>query len=111
MTSVQRYVHHPLGEPVEAIGGSYVLVKEVRLPHPRGEVLYVVGHAVFDTTCCGFGGCGYAQVQGLVRSWHDHQSDDGLAVSLVEPMDHDGDRDALRREILAREAVQQVTFR
>ena len=108
---MEQYVHHPLGEQVEAIGGSYVLVKEVRLSHRGGVVLYVVGHAVFDTTCCGAGGCGYAQVQGRVRSWHDHRTAEGFPVSLVDAVTEDGEREALRRQILGREAVQQVTFR
>lgn len=105
------YVHRPLGEPVQAIGGSYVLVKEVRLPRGDGEVLYVVGHAAFDSTCCGVGGCGYAQVLGRIRSFRSGRSDEGLPTSEVDPIADDREQDAIRREILARERVQQVTFR
>ena len=52
-----KYVHQPLNQEVTAIGGHYLLVKEVRLPFEGREVLYLVGHAAFDTICCGPGGC------------------------------------------------------
>lgn len=105
------YVHRPLGETVEAIGGSYRLVREERLPFEGGEVLYLVGHALFDTTCCGVGGCGYALVQGVVVRWRAMTSADGLPMTEVEPIADEALRDRLRRTLLEREKVQQVTFR
>jgi hypothetical protein len=81
-----EYVHQDLNQQITAIGGHYVLAKEVRLPFHGREILYLVGHAAFDTTCCGPGGCAYALVPGFVASWHSSQTEDGLAVSRLEPI-------------------------
>ena len=41
-----EYIHHDLNREVTAIGGHYVLTKEVRLPFEGREALYVVGYAI-----------------------------------------------------------------
>ena len=67
METRREYIHHELNCEVTAIGGHYVLTKEVRLPFQGQEVLYVVGYAVVDNSCCGVGGMAYAVYRGL--SW------------------------------------------
>lgn len=112
--STVRYVHSGLEQPVEAIGGSYTLTKEVRLPldaAPGGEVLYLVGHAILDTTCCGMGGCGFATVLGFVRGWHAGRDAEGRVYSEVEPITDKAVQARLRQVILASEHVTQVDFR
>lgn len=107
------YLHRPLGEQIEAIGGSYQLSREVRLPlEGRGEeLLYLVGHALFDTTCCGTGGCGYAQVQGYVRRWKALSSSDGVPMTEIELITDEAAQSDIRQLVIAREKVQQVNFR
>jgi len=107
------YVHRPLGEEVTAIGGSYQLTREVRLPFGEAgeEVLYLVGHALFDRTCCGTGGCGYALVQGVIERWRALESADGLPMTEVRPIVDETVQAELRRLITEREKVQQVNFR
>ena len=106
----REYVHQELNQEVAAISGRYVLVKEVRLPFQGQEVLYLVGHAAFDTTCCGPGGCAYALVPGFVRGWKTATSPEGLAVSQVEPIQDPTTQAQIRRLIEERETVQQVRF-
>jgi len=108
---VERYIHRPLGERVDAVGGHYVLVKEACLDHEGEQVLYVVGHAAFDSTCCGAGGCGYAVVQGAVRRWHASVTGDGLAVTEFEPVRDPRCQQTIREALLGHEKVSQVTFR
>jgi hypothetical protein len=103
-------IHQPLNQEVTAIGGHYLLVKEVRLPFQGREVLYLVGHAAFETTCCGTGGCAYALVPGFILAWKTRTNGDGLAVSLVEPVDDEAVQEEIRRLILKGEMVQQVNF-
>ena len=100
-----EYVHQPLDTEVTAVGGYYRLVKEARLSHRGREVLYLVGHAAFDTSCCGAGGCAYAIVPGYIIHWHSPPG-----TSQVEPVGSPADRDAIRRQLLASELVQQVIF-
>ena len=105
-----EYVHQGLNQQITAIGGHYVLAKEVRLPFHGREILYLVGHAAFDTSCCGPGGCAYALVPGFVASWHCSQTEDGLAISQLEPVSHTDAQNEIRRLIERLETVQQVIF-
>lgn len=105
-----EYTHPRLNEPVRAIGGEYVLVKEERLPFRGREVLYLVGYAVLDTACCGVGGCGYALVPGFVVEWKSGLSPDGRPVSKVERIQDEALQAEIRRRILEVETVHQVRF-
>lgn len=105
-----EYVHQRLDQEITAIGGTYILVKEVRLPFNGREILYLVGHAAFDTTCCGAGGCAYALVPGYILSWKDRADKDGRAISRVEPVRDRDVQERIRHRIETKEVVQQVTF-
>ncbi len=105
-----EYIHQELNREVTAIGGAYVLVKEARLPFDGRELLYLVGHAAFDSTCCGTGGCAYALVPGFVLAWQSRTNEEGLAVSQVEPIQDRGVQEQVRRRIEGKEVVQQVRF-
>ena len=63
------HTHRPLDEEVTAIGGSYRLIKESRLDVGGRDVLYLVGHGEFDTTCCGAGGCGTRSSASFSARW------------------------------------------
>jgi predicted HTH domain antitoxin len=105
-----EYTHHELNREVVAIAGRYVLVKEVRLPFHGREVLYVVGYAIFDTTCCGIGGLAYALVPGFILDWKGTRNEDNLAVSLVEPVHDETVQEEIRRLIENKEMVNQIRF-
>ena len=105
-----EYVHDPLNQEITAIGGHYILVSEVLLPFGGKDVLYLIGHAAFDTTCCGAGGCGYALVQGYVKSWKKKKNGASLPVSEVEPIRDPSVQKQIQRLIEKKEMVQQVIF-
>jgi hypothetical protein len=107
---VTEYVHHELNQEITAIGGYYVLVKEAQLPFQGREVLFLVGHAAFDSTCCGAGGCAYALVPGFVQAWKFRNNEHGLAVSQVEPIRDADVQEQVRRLVEGKEIVQQVSF-
>jgi hypothetical protein len=104
----KTYVHQALNQDVTAIGGSYELIREERLPFEERMVLYVVGHGMYDA-CCGVGGCAFALVPGFIVRWK-HEVKDGLPVSEVESIAEESDRQALRQQIMGWEAVTQVNF-
>ncbi|HPC48307.1 MAG TPA: hypothetical protein PLW83_09685 [Deltaproteobacteria bacterium] len=54
-----------LGKEVEAIGGHYLFTDRKTLEHTRGNVVYLVGCAVTDRSCCGRAGCSFAFVLGF----------------------------------------------
>jgi hypothetical protein len=107
---VKEFVHHKINEEVRAIGGQYTLTKEVRLPFGEDEILYITGYAVFDTSCCGSGGCGYAIVPGFIRDWKIRQNKDGQDVSRVEPVKNPGMQKKIREMVRQQEMVQEVRF-
>jgi hypothetical protein len=108
--SMKPYVHSELGRTVSAIGGHYTFNKEVRLPFREGEVLYLVGYGVLDTSCCGMGGCGYARVLGYIVSWKSRINKDGFCVSILTPINDLHAQKQLTKIIEKNEMVQQVLF-
>jgi len=109
-SETKEFFHPMLGEEVRAVGGSYSLIRECRLAFGGREILYLVGAALFDTSCCGVGGCGYAIVPGFIRDWKIRQTPDGKAVSLVEPIENSAIRKEITEIIIRRDMVQQVQF-
>jgi hypothetical protein len=106
----KEFVHPTLNQQITAIGGKYVLLKEDRLTLDGEEIVFLTGVAVFDSTCCGSGGCSYAVVPGFVRKWKYKTDDDGNPVSLVEPVPNDSSREKIKGMILKKEPVYQVDF-
>jgi hypothetical protein len=105
-----EYVHPRLNEAVTAIGGHYVLTQEQRTPYERQSLLYIIGHAVIDTSCCGLGGCGYALVPGFVLDWKFKTARDNRPVSLIQPIHSPDVRKNVRRFIKQRECIHTVQF-
>ena len=105
-----EFIHQQLYQEITAISGEYLLVKEVRLPFQGREILYIVGHALFDSTCCGVSGCAYALVPGFIQEWKAIQNTSGLPVSQVEPVRSIALQADLRKLIAEKEIVHQVQF-
>jgi len=104
------FVHVELDKEITAIGGHYVLTKEVRLPYQNREILYLAGYAVYDTTCCGAGGCGYALVAGYIENWKYKTNGNGQAVTKTEPITDKNIQQDVRTLIEKSELVNQVRF-
>ncbi len=106
----QDFPHDPLDQEVDAISGHYVLTAEHRVEFRGRELLYLVGHAVVDTSCCGVGGCGYALVPGFVLAYRERTDERGRPVSRVEPIRDEALRGEIQRFVLQREQVTQCNF-
>jgi hypothetical protein len=109
-TDRQDFVHPDLGREVTAIGGHYVFGKEIRMPYNGRELLYLVGYAVLDSSCCGVGGCAYVLVPGFLRQWKYEKNQDDRLISKIEPIREPSVQKDIRRLIRKREMVFQVTF-
>ncbi len=104
-----EFRHPRIGEEVEAIGGHYVFTKEEILEHESGPILYFVGCAVADRSCCGPAGCGYAVVAGYVISLHHTEHEGNRLFSDLAPVPetlHQG----IAQAIKSCEGVSQVQF-
>jgi hypothetical protein len=104
-----EFVHPPLNREIRSIAGGYILVREERLAHEGREVLYLLGYGVFDSSCCGVGGCAHALVPGFIAAWHTEVRD-GRQVSRVEPIEGEHARRAIEAVIRRRETLSQVRF-
>ena len=109
-TELQDFAHPRLGQEVTAIGGHYVFGKEIRMPFRQGEILYFVGYAVLDSTCCGVGGTAYVLVAGYIWQWQYRKDHNGLPVSRVTPIQEPIEQKQIRNLIQKKEMVYQVTF-
>ena len=90
--SVFEFVHPELNQRVDFFSGGYLFTEEGKL-HFRGkEVLYLVGTAGIEASCCGTGGCAFIKVPGYIRAWKKRQSEAGRAVSEVERIEVHGQR-------------------
>ena len=79
-----QFTHPELNERVEFFGGGYVFIEEGRIIHQGKEVLYLLGMAGVEASCCGRGGSAFIKVPGYVRSWKKTRNAFGQAVSEVE---------------------------
>jgi hypothetical protein len=104
-----EFVHPQLGVEVEAIGGHYLFFREEGIDHPKGRILYLVGYAVTDRSCCGPTGCGYAIVPGFIISPRYCLREDGRTISLVDTIEEELYED-VAKAIRMKEGVSQVHF-
>ncbi len=101
---------HPLiGQEIEAIGGHYVFTKEEILEHESGRILYLVGCAVADRSCCGPAGCGYVVVAGYIVSLHQAGGGGNTSASILDPVP-EALHEQIARTVRLREGVGQVQF-
>ena len=104
------FIHPVLNQEVRTISGHYILSREEQLSYNGRKVLYLIGCAVVDSSCCGPGGCAYALVPGYIRQWKYRLTSDNRPVTQVEAIRNINVRQALQRLIKEKEPVQQVDF-
>ena len=104
------YVHPVLNEETTSVSGYYTLTKEARLELHGREVLYYIGHAAFDTSCCGEGGCAYAFVAGFIGDWKIKKSKEGCDISQIEKINDDSVQKEIAAILKSKEGVHQVNF-
>ena len=111
MLKVRRiYTHEELNKEVRFIAGYYLLEEEKRLNYGEREVLYVIGHAAIDNSCCGVGGCRYALIPGYVVAWKNETNETGNPVSEVETIVDEDSKTELARILKEKEAITQIEF-
>ncbi|HUT54182.1 MAG TPA: hypothetical protein VM658_12400 [bacterium] len=106
----KEFEHPEPGREVQAISGRYTIIREGILPFDGREVLYLVGAAAFDSSCCGEGGCAYAIVPGFIVAKHLRSTSEGNPVSLVEPVTDESLQKTIASAVQQKENVAQVNF-
>ena len=104
---LEKFIHPELNQPVEFFGGSYVLSEEGKISCQGKEVLYFIGIAGLDASCCGRSGGAFAKVPGFLLNWKTKRDESGRLASEVDRVK--GEK--AQREIvqLLKEKYPQVT--
>ena len=108
--SVETYVHPDLNKPVTAIGGQYVITGEQKIEFQGEQLLVFSGYAVFDTTCCGAGGCAYALVPGFVDSYRCRKDAAGKWLSEIRRIRDERLQKEVEAVILKKTSALQIQF-
>lgn len=107
---MSKYTHLELNRDVPAPSGYYTPQKEVRLKYDGREVLYTVSQAVIESSCCGASYFASVQVPGYIVGWRVEKNNNGLPVSLIEPIADENTRDAIRKIIKSAEHIYLTEF-
>ena len=91
-----EYTHPELDREVRSIAGYYVPVEEHVLPYNEREVIYILGSACIEASCCGSKDWLYIQVPGFLVRKHIRSGEGTLPVSEIETIQDKEDRDAIR---------------
>jgi hypothetical protein len=105
-----EHTHLRLNRNVTAIGGEYAFLKERTVRFQKKTILYYIGCAVLNSTCCGTGGVCFARVPGVVRDLKYKTDASGAPISRVEPITDKTDQKQIRKILQDTELVQQVEF-
>jgi hypothetical protein len=104
---LEIFTHPELNQPVEFFGGSYVLDEEGKISFQGKEVLYFIGTAGLDASCCGRSGCAFAKVAGFLHRWKTKRDKSGRMISEVERMREPKGQEEISR--LLKEKYPQIT--
>ncbi len=102
-----KFVHPELNMPVEFFGGSYFLTEEGIIHLQGKEVLYFVGVAGLDASCCGRSGCAFIKVPGFLMSGERKHNGSGRSISEVSPIVEDENRKRVNQ--ILKEKYPEVT--
>jgi len=105
-----RIYMHEINKEIRSIGGRYELEREGLMKLGDGEILYAVGNAVLDSSCCGFWGCRYVLVAGYVIRFKFAFDDDGNPLSEVISIEDNGLQDQISGMMKNQEGATQVIF-
>ncbi len=106
---IREYTHE-LNREIRSIAGAYELDSEGRLQIKGEEVLYTVGNALIDSSCCGSWGCRFAIVPGYIRNLNIRKNRQGYWVSEVEPVVDLEAQSKIKQFLEKQENVSQVEF-
>jgi hypothetical protein len=101
---------HEIGKEIRSISGSYKLDGEGTLEVNGRTIVYAVGNALLDSSCCGYWGCRFAVVPGYVTRWKYKHGQEGAAVSAVDSIQDEQLRTYITKLLEQSEGVTQVQF-
>ncbi len=101
---------HRVPQRVEYVNGSYHLHCIKQLQVQEREILYCLGDAELDNSCCGLIGISYALVVGEIVAQTVRKTPDGNSVSLIRQIQDMPLERSIRAALLERENISDVNF-
>lgn len=101
-TNTAWYVHQVKGEEIPSIAGRYTILEEGIISFEGKQILYVMGGAMADTSCCGSGGCHFVRIPGYLLSWKSRKNKKGYYMSKVIPVTDEGEQQKIRAYVKER---------
>jgi hypothetical protein len=105
-----EYTHEELDKEVQFIAGNYRFIEENRLTYKGRDIVYAVGVAVVDNSCCGVSGCRFIRVPGYVISWKNTTDGSNLPVSTIEPIKDEEERKGIKNLLDKEYPHSQISF-
>jgi len=103
-----EFSHPELGQEVQALAGYYIPVEEHVLPYNEREVLYILGYACVEASCCGTASWNYIQVPGFLIRKHVRGGGMTSPVSEVEIIQDKEARNSIRQSLLKKHPGAQI---
>ncbi len=94
---MDEYTHSELDQPIEFFGGHYLFIEEGTLTHQGREVVYLVGLATLEASCCGRGGFGFIKIPGYIYAWKERMGNQGQPISKVERIRDEKEQEEIRQ--------------
>jgi hypothetical protein len=105
------YRREDLGSEIETPSGYYQPVEERFLEYRGRRLLYVLGCACIEASCCGVGSWSYARVEGYLGEG-DTPGSEALRTSVeVETVEDGEDKAAIARLLAEKHPGAKVEFR
>jgi hypothetical protein len=101
---------HEIAKEIRSIGARYEFDAEAILEWDEGRILYAVGNAVVDASCCGFWGCRYCVVAGFVVRYKFDADQHGNPLSEVIPIADPALKLRITDALKEKEGASQVIF-
>jgi len=110
MAEQADHIHYELNHEITAIGGRFTFLKECTMPYYGQTVLYYVGCAVMDSTCCGVGGIAFVRVAGYIHDFKYKTDHGGVPISRIEPVLDADSQSHISTVLRETESITQVDF-
>jgi len=94
---MSKYIHPEMNKRVEFFGGVYSFIEEGKLAYRGKEVLFSLGIANIEASCCGMRGYAFIKVPGYVLSWKKRIDEHGRAPSEIEEIADEESQGAIRK--------------
>src|SRR4030042_401350 len=94
-----EFTHPELGQEVKTFAGYYIPLEEHVVPYNEREVIYILGHACIEASCCGSARWGYIQVLGFLVRQNIPGGKGTLPVSEIESIQDEEDRNSIRESL------------